>query len=41
MEDFQTMQTVNVLCIKWGRKYGPDYVNRLHNMVQRHLRRHR
>jgi len=21
------MQTVNVLCIKWGRKYGPEYVN--------------
>lgn len=33
------MQSVNVLCIKWGRKYGPDYVNRLHSMVRRHLRR--
>ena len=33
------MQTVNVLCIKWGSKYGPDYVNRLHNMVRRHLHR--
>ncbi len=31
------MQAVNVLCIKWGKKYGPDYVNRLHNMVRRHL----
>ena len=33
------MQPVNVLCIKWGRKYGPDYVNRLHSMVRRHLHR--
>jgi hypothetical protein len=30
---------VNVICIKWGTKYGPDYVNRLRNMVQRHLKR--
>ena len=33
------MQAVNVLCIKWGRKYGPDYVNKLHSMVSRHLSR--
>lgn len=33
------MQAVNVLCIKWGKKYGPEYVNRLHNMVRRNLRR--
>lgn len=33
------MQTVNVLCIKWGRKYGPEYVNKLHAMVSRHLAR--
>lgn len=33
------MQSVNVLCIKWGNKYGPDYVNRLHSMVRRHLHR--
>lgn len=26
-----------VLCIKWGSKYGPEYVNRLHNMVRRNL----
>jgi hypothetical protein len=30
---------VNVICIKWGTKYGPDYVNKLRNMVQRHLKR--
>jgi hypothetical protein len=33
------MQAVNVLCIKWGKKYGSDYVNKLHNMVARHLHR--
>lgn len=33
------MQAVNVLCIKWGRKYGPEYVNKLHGMVRRHLTR--
>ena len=27
-----------VLCMKWGTKYGPEYVNRLHAMVARHLR---
>lgn len=30
---------VNVLCIKWGTKYGADYVNRLRSMVARHLQR--
>jgi hypothetical protein len=27
----------NILCMKWGRKYGPEYVNRLYAMVRRHL----
>lgn len=26
-----------VICIKWGTRYGPDYVNRLRAMVSRHL----
>ena len=26
-----------VLCMKWGTKYGPEYVDRLYGMVQRHL----
>jgi len=26
-----------VACLKWGNKYGPEYVNRLHSMVSRHL----
>jgi hypothetical protein len=27
-----------ILCMKWGTKYGAEYVNRLYGMVQRHLR---
>jgi hypothetical protein len=26
-----------VVCVKWGRGYGPEYVNRLYAMVTRHL----
>ncbi len=26
-----------VVCVKWGAKYGPEYVNRLYAMVARHL----
>jgi hypothetical protein len=26
-----------ILCMKWGHKYGPEYVNKLFNMVNRHL----
>ena len=29
--------TVNILTLKWGTKYGPEYVNRLHAAVRRHL----
>lgn len=28
---------LNVLCLKWGDKYSPDYVNRLYGMVSRNL----
>ncbi len=28
---------LNVLCLKHGTKYGPEYVNNLYNMIQRHL----
>lgn len=24
----------NVICMKWGTKYGPEYVNRLYAMVR-------
>jgi len=30
---------VNVICMKWGTKYGPEYVNRLYRGVTRHLSR--
>lgn len=30
---------VNVICMKWGTKYGPEYVNRLYHGVTRHLKR--
>lgn len=26
---------INIVCLKWGRKYGAEYVNRLHNAVRR------
>ena len=32
-------ETVNVICMKWGTLYGPEYVNRLYSMVQRNLTR--
>ena len=28
---------INVICVKWGTKYGPDYVNRLRKMVEANL----
>ena len=28
---------VTVLCVKFGTKYGPNYVERLRNMVARHM----
>lgn len=33
------MDTVNIICMKWGRAYGPEYVNRLHAGVSRNLSR--
>lgn len=32
-------ESVNVVCMKWGDPYGPDYVNRLYAMTARHLSR--
>ena len=29
---------MNFVCIKWGTKYTPDYVNNLYRMVQRHYK---
>ena len=28
-------KTVNVICIKWGKAYDAEYVNKLHNMIMR------
>ena len=30
--------TKNVICIKWGTKFGADYVNRLYGMVEKNLK---
>jgi len=27
---------INIVCLKWGSKYGPEYVNRLYGMISRH-----
>lgn len=32
-----TTETVNILTLKWGTRYGSHYVNRLLNGVRRHL----
>lgn len=26
---------INIICLKWGDKYGPEYVNRLYNSIKR------
>jgi hypothetical protein len=31
------MKKVNVICMKWGDKFPPEYVNKLYGMVARHL----
>ena len=31
------MQTNHVVCLNWGKKYGPNYVNRLFHAVKNHL----
>lgn len=35
----QDLPRVNVLCLKWGTYYGPEYVNRLYAGVRRNLKR--
>lgn len=35
------MEPLNVVCIKWGTKYGPEYVTRLRNMASRYVPCHR
>jgi len=31
----QATRTANVVCMKWGTRYGPEWVNRLYGMVRR------
>jgi hypothetical protein len=31
--------TINIMCIKWGTLFGPEYVNRLYSGVRRNLSR--
>ena len=33
------MQQQTIICIKWGTRYGADYVNRLASMIRRNTRR--
>lgn len=37
MSSEKAQRPVNVICMKWGDKYGPEYVNRLYGMVSRNL----
>lgn len=34
---YDSIDHVTVLCVKFGTKYGPEYVEKLRNMVSRHL----
>ena len=36
-QNSETHEENIILCMKWGTKYGAEYVNRLYNMVKRHL----
>ena len=33
------MQQQSVICMKWGTRYGVDYVNKLASMIRRNTRR--
>jgi len=35
----ETTQAVNIICMKWGNKYGAEYVNKLYKMISRNLNR--
>lgn len=36
MRNILVKRMINVVCLKWGQRYGPEYVNRLFAAVQRH-----
>ena len=29
----------NIICMKWGSRYGADYVNRLYSSIKRHTKK--
>jgi hypothetical protein len=35
----QDCEPLNVVCLKWGQLYGPEYVNKLYGMVSRNISR--
>lgn len=37
MDDVPSGEIKQIICIKWGTKFGPEYVNRLHGMVSRNI----
>jgi len=37
MANSTSLQTV--ICLKWGKRYGPEYVNKLYSMVARNTKR--
>ncbi|MDD9912531.1 MAG: hypothetical protein OXR68_03520 [Alphaproteobacteria bacterium] len=37
MTTSKTPITKNIICMKWGTRYGPEYVNRLFATVQKHM----
>jgi hypothetical protein len=37
MTDQTTDSVKQIICIKWGTKFGPEYVNRLHAMIARNI----
>ncbi len=37
MNDGRNGTVKQIICIKWGAKFGPEFVNRLHGMIARHI----
>lgn len=37
MSDGRNGSVKQIICIKWGSKFGPEYVNRLHGMIARNI----
>jgi hypothetical protein len=37
--DFGEYSMINIVCLKWGAKYGPEYVNRLYAGIKRNTKK--